>query len=57
MKMNQPQALIAYEGRPTAEVEAILNQIVSKGTQGNYMNHNMDLILWIYEQEDWRGTT
>ena len=54
LKMNQPQALIAYEGRPTAEVEAILNQVVSKGTQGNYINHNMDLILWIYEQEDWR---
>ena len=54
LKMNQCQELIAYEGRPTAEVEAILNQVVAKGTQGNYINHNMDLILWIYDKEDWR---
>ena len=47
-------ALIAYEGRPTAAVEAILNQVVSTGTQGNYANHNMELIIWIFEEEQWR---
>ena len=35
-------------------MEAIVYQVVAKGTQGNYINHNMDLILWIYDKEDWR---
>ena len=55
--MNASQtstALIAYQGRPTAEVEAILNQVVSSGTKVNYAQHNMDLILWIYESDQWR---
>ena len=47
-------AIVAYEGRPTAAVEAILNQVVSSGTQDNYANHNIDLILWLYEKEDLR---
>ena len=40
-------AIVAYEGRSTAVVEAILNQIVSLGTQEKYANHNVDLILRI----------
>ena len=52
--MNANTALIAYECRPTAAVEAaILNQVASSGTQGNYTNHDMDLILWIYESDEW----
>ena len=35
-------------------MEAIVYQVVAKGTQGNYINHNMDLILWIYDKEEWR---
>ena len=52
--MNLSQAIVAYEGRPTAVVESILSQVVSSGTQGNYANHNFNLILWIYKREEWR---
>ena len=41
-------AIIAYEGCPTDVFEAVLNQLVSSGTQYNYANHNVDFILWIY---------
>ena len=47
-------AIIAYEGRLTAVVEAILSQVVSSGTQTNYANHNAYLIFWIYEKDEWR---
>ena len=49
-------AIISYAGRPTAVVEATLNQVVYLGTQANYANHNADLILWIYEKGEWRET-
>ena len=52
--MNLSQAIIAYEGRPTDVVESMLSQAVSSGNQGNCANHNVDLILWIYEREKWR---
>ena len=52
--MNISQAIVAYEGCPTAVVDSILSQVVSSGTQGNYANHNVDLIIWIYEREEWR---
>ena len=52
--MNLSQAIVAYEGRLTAIVESILSQVVSSGTQGNYANHNIHIILWIYEREEWR---
>ena len=52
--MNMSQAIIAHKGRPTAVVEPILSQVVSSGTQGNYANHNVNLILWIYKREGWR---
>ena len=52
--MNLSQDIVAYEGRPTSVVESILSQVVSSGTQVNYANHNVDLILWIYEREEWR---
>ena len=48
--MNLSQATVAYEGRPTTVVEYILSQVVSSGTQGNYANHNAELIIWIYER-------
>ena len=48
------QAIVSYEGRPTAVVESILNQVVSSVTQDNYAYHNVDLFLWIYEGEEWR---
>ena len=47
-------AIAAYEGCPTLVVKAILNQVVSSGTQENYSNHNVDLILWIYEKDERR---
>lgn len=40
------------KGRPTAE--AILDHVVSSGTQDNYANHNVDLTLWIFENDDLR---
>ena len=52
--MNLSQAVVAYEGRPTAVVESILIQVVSSGTQVNYANHNIDLVLWMYRREEWR---
>ena len=52
--MNLSQSIFAYEGRPTAVVESILSQVVSSGTQGNYANHKIDLILCIYKREEWR---
>ena len=52
--MNLPQAIVAYEGCLAAVVESILSQVVSSGTQGNYANHNVGIILWIYEREEWR---
>ena len=36
-----------------AVVEAILSQVVSSGTRKNYANHNADLILWIYDKDEW----
>ena len=47
-------AIISYEGRSTVVVKAILNQVVSSGTQANYANHNADLILCIYKKDEWR---
>ena len=35
-------------------VEAILNQVDYSGMQENYANHNVDLILWIYDKDEWR---
>ena len=52
--MNLSQAIVAYEGRPTAVFESILIQVVSSGNQGNYNSHNVNLILWIYERGEWR---
>ena len=52
--MNLSQAIVAYEGRPTAVVESILIQVVSSGTQGNYDYHNVDLVLWMYDRKEWR---
>ena len=52
--MNLPQAIVAYGGRPTAVVESILSQVVSSGTQGNYPFHNVDLVLCIYNREEYR---
>ena len=52
--MNLSQAInatIVYEGYPTSLVDYILNQVVSSDTQENYANHNVDLVLWIYEKE------
>ena len=31
-----------------------MNQVVYSGKQENYANHNADLILWIYEKDEWR---
>ena len=47
-------AITAYKCRPTTVVKAILNQVVSSGTQANSANHNADTILWIYERGEWR---
>ena len=52
--MNMSQAIVTYEGRPNDVVESILRQVVSSGTQGNYANHNVDLVLWMYEREEWK---
>ena len=52
--MNLSQDIVAYEGRPTDVVESILSQVVSSGTQGNYSQQNVDLVLWICEREEWR---
>ena len=52
--MNLSQAIVAYEGLLTAIVESILSQVLSSGTQGNYANHNVNIILWIQEREEWR---
>ena len=49
--MNLSQDIVAYEGRPNAVVESILSQVISSGTQGNYSNHNANLIIWIYKRE------
>ena len=43
--MNLSLAIFAYEGRPNAVVKSILSQVVSSGTQANYANHNVVLIL------------
>ena len=50
LPINLSKAIVAYEGRSTAVVESILSQVISSVTQGNYANHNVDLILWIYER-------
>ena len=52
--MNLSQAIVAYDGLPTAAVESILSQVVSSVTQGNYAYHNVDIVLWIYKREEWR---
>ena len=31
-----------------------MNQVVSSGTQEKYSNHNVDLILWAYDKDEWR---
>ena len=52
--IQESNEIIAYEGHSTAVVEAILNQVVSPGTQANYEHHNADIILWIYVKYPWR---
>ena len=55
--MNISQATnasISYEGRPTEVSQSILYQVLSSGNQEKNTNHNIDLILWIYEKEEWR---
>ena len=46
--------IVSHEDRPTEVVKAILNQVVSSCTQEKYSNHNVDLILWIYENDECR---
>ena len=46
-------SIIVYKGHPTEFIEAILNQLVSLGKRANYANHNADLILWIYKNDEW----
>ena len=52
--MNMSQAIFAYEGHLTAVVVSMLSQFMSSVTQGNYAYHNVDLVLWVYDREEWR---
>ena len=52
--MNLSQAIVAYEFRLTDVVESILSQVVSSGTQGDYVYHNINLIFCMYEKEECR---
>ena len=47
-------AIIAYQGRPSAAVEQIMKQIVSKNSDTLYRNNNIILILWLYGNEELR---
>ena len=46
--------IVACEGHLTAIVEVNLNEVVFSVTQEKYSNHNVDLINWIYKQDEWR---
>ena len=51
--MNLSKAIVAYKGFPNDVVESMLSQVVSSGTQVNYANHNVHLVIWVYEREEW----
>ena len=51
---DRSDAIISYEGRPTSTVEEIMKQVVATGTQGNCNDHNVDIVLWLYDSEDLR---
>jgi hypothetical protein len=48
------QAIIAYQGRLSQAVEAIMNRVVADNSIVTYRNNNIILILWLYDHENYR---
>ena len=52
--MNISQAIVAYAGFLTALFDSVSSQVVPSGTKCNYTNHDVNLIICIYEREECR---
>ena len=51
---SNQQAIIQYQGRPTAAVEQIMRKVVADKSSVSYRNNNIILILWLYDNEEHR---
>ena len=47
-------AIVPYQGKPTAEVQSILKQIVADKSRERYVNQNIIFMLWIFDNESLR---
>ena len=44
-------AIITFQQRHTAVVESIIRCVVSLKTEEGYLNRNVHLVLWLYDNE------
>ena len=54
MSTNQNNAIVAYQGRPTNDVEQIMKRVVASKSESKYKNDNTTFILWLYDNQDLR---
>jgi aspartyl-tRNA synthetase len=47
-------AIVAYEGRPSLAVEAIMRRVVSINSESSYLNNNTKLLVWLYDSPSLR---
>ena len=51
---NNTTQIIPYQGRPTHAVEQIMKRVVAVNSNTSYRNNNIILILWLYDNEEYR---
>ena len=51
---NTQNALIPYQGYPTQAVEQIMKRVVVVNFNVSYCNNNIILLLWLYDNEEYR---
>ena len=44
-------AIVPFTGRPTAAVQEILDKVVADRTIVKYVNENVILMLWLFDQD------
>eukprot|EP00980_Cylindrotheca_fusiformis_P027304 scaffold19845_cov136-Cylindrotheca_fusiformis.AAC.1 len=44
-------AIVPYDGRPTAAVQAIMNNSIAKKSQLRYDNENITLMMWLFDED------
>ena len=53
-QQQSQSAIIPYQGRPTHAVEQIMKRVVAVNSNVSYRNNNIILMLWLYDNEEYR---